>query len=119
MRRSGMKVTAAVVLSWLALAGGVCGANKEDGFVSLFNGKNLDGWVIKGKKEGWEVKNGILRSEGAKGGEWVRSEKEYGDFILKLDWKVSKDGNSGAFRRVPDRGAPWQTATRCRFPTPR
>lgn len=85
------------------------GAEPDDGFVPLFNGRNLDGWVIKGKAEGWQVKDGVLRSEGAKGGDWIRTEKEYGDFILKLDWKVSKGGNSGVFIRVPDQGAPWQT----------
>jgi hypothetical protein len=82
-------------------------ADKDDGFVTLFNGKNLDGWVVKGKAEGWQVKDGILRSEGGKGGDWVRSAKEYGDFILKVDWKVAKNGNSGVFVRVPDQGAPW------------
>lgn len=109
MRRCGMSVLTSVMVSWLVLAGSVCGADKEDGFTPLFNGKDLDGWLIKGKAEGWQVKNGILRSEGGKGGDWVRSEKEYGDFILKLDWKISKDGNSGVFIRVPDKGAPWQT----------
>jgi len=80
-----------------------------DGFVSLFNGKNLDGWVLNGKPEGWEVKEGLLRSEGGKGGNWIRSEKEYGDYIFKTDWKVSKGGNSGIFIRAADKGNPWQT----------
>ena len=51
----------------------------------------------------------MIHSDGAKGGDWLRSEKRYGDFILKLDWKVSKEGNSGVFIRVSDTGAPWQT----------
>lgn len=88
---------------------GLDGADdKDDGFVSLFNGKDLDGWVVMGKKEGWQIENGVLRSDGAKGGDWVRSAKEYGDFVFKVDWKVSKDGNSGVFIRVPEKGAPWQ-----------
>jgi hypothetical protein len=99
----------ALVFGWLALPGSLQAEEKEKGFVSLFNGKNLDGWVIKGKSEGWQVKDGIIRSEGAKGGDWMRTKKEYGDFILKLEWKVSKGGNSGVFLRVPDKGAPWQT----------
>jgi hypothetical protein len=81
----------------------------EEGFVPLFNGQNLDGWVFKGKKEAWEVKDGVLRSEGGKGGEWIRTVKEYGDFILKVEWRVSKNGNSGVFIRAADAGAPWQT----------
>jgi hypothetical protein len=101
---------ALVMVGWLALAGSLEAEEKEKGFVPLFNGKDLDGWVIKGKKEGWQIlKGGILRSEGARGGDWVRTAKEYGDFILKLEWKVSKGGNSGVFLRVTDKGAPWQT----------
>lgn len=99
----------ATVACWLTPSGRLPAEDKDEGFVDLFNGKNLDGWVIKGKPEGWQVKDGIIRSEGAKGGDWLRSAKEYGDFILKLEWKVSKDGNSGVFLRVPDKGAPWQT----------
>lgn len=84
-------------------------AAEDDGFVPLFNGKDLTGWVVKGKMEGWKVQDGILHSDGAKGGDWIRSEKEYGDFIFKVDWKISKGGNSGVFIRVPDAGPPWQT----------
>jgi hypothetical protein len=97
------------VIGCLALGGALRGADTDEGFVPLFNGKDLAGWVIKGKAEGWAVKDGILRSEGAKGGDSIRTVKEYGDFILKVDWKVSPGGNSGVFLRVPDEGAPWQT----------
>ncbi len=109
MHRQNVNLMTLALAGWLVIAGGVQAEDKDEGFVPLFNGKDLDGWVIKGKAEGWQVKDGILRSEGAKGGDWIRSEKEYGDFILKLEWKVSKDGNSGVFLRVPDKGAPWQT----------
>ena len=97
MSRQGLRGLTCGLAGWLLLAGAVQSADKDEGFVPLFNGKDLTGWVIKGKPEGWQVKDGIIRSEGAKGGDWLRSEKEYGDFILKLDWKVSKDGNSGVF----------------------
>jgi Domain of Unknown Function (DUF1080) len=108
MRCGSLRAMTSVVAGWLAVAGVVQGEEKEKGFVPLFNGKDLSGWVVKGKAEGWKVKGGVIRSEGAKGGDWLRSDKEYGDFILKLDWKVSKGGNSGVFIRVPDKGAPWQ-----------
>src|SRR4051812_11679529 len=108
-----MKLTARCAVLGLAfvLAAVACRlpAAEEEGFVSLFNGKDLTGWVVKGKKEGWKVQDGILHSDGAMGGDWIRSEKEYGDFIYKVDWKISKGGNSGVFIRVTDEGAPWQT----------
>lgn len=81
----------------------------EEGFVPVFNGKNLDGWTVVGKPEGFTVKDGILRSEGAKGGNWIRLDREYADYILKLDWKVSKGGNSGVFIRARKDGNPWET----------
>jgi hypothetical protein len=109
MHRHVLRIAAWAAAGCLALAGGLRAEEKEEGFVPLFNGKDLDGWVVKGKEEGWQIKDGVLRSEGGKGGDWLRSAKEYGDFILKVEWKVSKEGNSGVFLRVADKGAPWQT----------
>ncbi len=107
MYRRGPQVFSLSLIGCLVLT--AIGADKDDGFTSLVNGKNLDGWIVKGKADGWQIKDGILRSEGAKGGDWIRSAKEYGNFILKVDWKVSKGGNSGVFLRATDKGAPWQT----------
>jgi hypothetical protein len=39
----------------------------------------------------------------------MRTEAEYGDFILKLEWRVSEDGNSGVFVRSAEEGNPWET----------
>ena len=85
------------------------GAIEEAGFVSLFDGKGLDGWIVMGKPQGWKIANGVIHSEGAQGGEWLRSEKIYGDFMLKLEWRVSKNGNSGVFLRSTRAGQPWLT----------
>jgi len=81
-------------------------AAKKEGFKPLFNGKNLDGWTTTGN---WFVEDGILRLEprpGEKG--WQRydaylwADKKYGDFILDLEFRIQKGGNSGAFIRVGD-----------------
>jgi hypothetical protein len=81
----------------------------DEGFVSLFNGKDFSGWVSMGKMEGWQIKDGIIRSEGATGGYWLRAEKQYRNFIWKVDWKVSKGGNSGVYIRSAKEGIPWDT----------
>jgi hypothetical protein len=77
----------------------------EFGHRSLFNGKDLTGWI--GAKEPadkcWEVQDGLIVCNGAKG-TWLRSDKEYGDFNLRLDFQVSAGGNSGVFVRVPEDG---------------
>ncbi len=81
----------------------------EEGFVPLFNGENLEGWVVTGNAEGFQVVDGVIHSDGNSGGHWMRTETEYGDFILKLEWKVSENGNSGVFVRADDEGEPWLT----------
>ena len=79
------------------------------GFLRLFNGENLDGWTIMGDSAGWSVENGMIRSEGQHGGEWLRFNEPQSDFILKLDWRVSRDGNSGVYIRAAEAGLPWET----------
>ena len=79
------------------------------GFLNLFSGENLDGWTIMGDPAGWSVENGIIRSEGLQGGDWLRFNEPQSDFILKLDWKVSENGNSGVFIRAAEEGRPWET----------
>ncbi|REJ87034.1 MAG: DUF1080 domain-containing protein [Planctomycetota bacterium] len=99
----------ALALLFFPLAATAADTPDDDGFVSLFNGENLDGWTVMGEKDGFQVKDGVIHSDGETGGQWMRSEKMYGDYILKVDWRVSKDGNSGVFIRAEEEGAPWIT----------
>jgi hypothetical protein len=82
----------------LAQAGG------EDAFVPLFNGKDLDGWEVRehkaGDKDKWSAKDNVLTAMPGSG--WIGTTKMYGDFVLRLEWRVPLNGNSGVFLRVPD-----------------
>ena len=82
----------------VALAGG------NDGFVPLFNGKTLDGWEVRefkgGDKDKWSVVDGVLTAKPGSG--WIGTTKMYGDFVLRLEWRIPVNGNSGVFLRVPD-----------------
>jgi hypothetical protein len=78
-------------------------------FLKLFNGRNLDGWTIMGDPAGWSVQDGVIRSEGGKGGGWLRFNEPQSDFVFKLDWKVSRNGNAGAYIRAAEEGLPWET----------
>ncbi len=85
-------------------------AERERDYELLFDGEDLtEHWVIMGNPEGWTVKDGVIHSDGGKGGEWLRSKKEYSDFILRLEWRVSPGGNSGVFFRCLEEGHPWVT----------
>ena len=72
-----------------------------DGFVPLFDGKTLTGWRQYKKNEapqGWSVEDGVLVGTG-KGGD-IMTVGEYGDYELRLDWKIAPGGNSGIIYRV-------------------
>lgn len=74
----------------------------EDGWISLFDGKSLKGWApYKGKKIGdaWVVQDGMLHLKGAGGGTII-TKKQFDNFILEFDWKISPGGNSGIMYRV-------------------
>ena len=80
---------------------------EEETFTSLFNGQDTSGWeVVGGPAESWSVQDGILATNG-EGGGWLSTDREYGDFELRLEFKVPEDGNSGVFIRAPREGAPW------------
>ena len=68
-----------------------------------FNGKNLDGWVVPNNNLWWTVDNGILvsKSDPAKKGSILWTEKEYENFIIKLDFKFGEGTvDSGVFLRT-------------------
>lgn len=73
----------------------------EEEFTPLFDGKSLDGWTTKGGKpvtKGWSVEQGVLVRVGRGGA--IYSSKEFADFELQFDWRISKNGNSGIKYRV-------------------
>ena len=94
------------------------GSKNEEGFVPLLNGKDLSGWKVMGKEPGWTVKDGVIHSDAKKEGYWLRSEKEFGDYILKVEWKVSEGGNSGVFIRCDKEGNPWVTGYEIQISNP-
>lgn len=66
----------------------------------LFNGKNLDGWIIYGTEK-WYVEDGLLISESGpdKGYGYLGTEADYDDFEITLEFKQEANGNSGVFIR--------------------
>ena len=62
------------------------------GFVSLFNGKDFTGWrVPQGDNGHWRIVDGVIDYDAgseAAGEKDLWTEKEYGDFVLRLDWRI-------------------------------
>lgn len=95
---------------------------QADGWESLFDGKTTKGWHTYGKKtigNAWKVQEGVLHLDAAskkqgqiEGGDIVTDE-EYGNFDLKLEWKIAPKGNSGIIFFIKEDSAkypvPWHT----------
>ena len=92
----------------------------KDGFVTLYNGKDLTGWKTNGN---WiPQKDGSLLIQPRKGEKgWQRydayltSEKKYKDFILQVDYKYPKGGNSGVYFRIGNPKDPVKTGIECQI----
>jgi hypothetical protein len=101
-------------------------------FVPMFNGKDLSGWhglvgnpitragmspkelAAKQKEadlkmsDNWNVRDGMIWFTGK--GDNLCSVKEYGDFELYLDWRITKDGDSGIYLRGSPQVQIWDTS---------
>jgi len=77
--------------------------NASRNYTMIFDGKTLEGWRIAGDGKFVVVpKDKSIQSDGGLGILWYTKQK-YGDFDLRLEWKVSeKDDNSGIFVRFPE-----------------
>jgi len=106
----------------------------EYGFESLFNGKDLSGWkglvenpIARSKmkpealataqekanekiKSDWLVKDGLLLFSGH--GDNLATEKQYGDFELYVDWKITAKGDAGIYLRGTPQVQIWDTSRR-------
>ncbi|MAP07372.1 MAG: glycosyl hydrolase [Rhodopirellula sp.] len=99
---------ALTITTWLCATIAVTATAKEseDGFVSLFNGKDLSGWVKRGGSAKYRVEDGAIVGEcvpDTPGNTFLCSEKEFGDFVLKLRYKFLESGNSGVQFRSASR----------------
>ena len=73
----------------------------ERGFKDLFNGKNLDGWtLVNGSGKGYVVENGVLVCPEDGGGNLL-TDKDYANFVLRFEFKLSPGGNNGVGIRAP------------------
>src|SRR5256714_8519970 len=82
----------------LAMTVTALSADNDEKFVSLFNGRNLDGWVnVNCAPETWSVQDGMIHCTGHPIGA-LRTPRQYENFILELEWRhLTSGGNSGVF----------------------
>ena len=84
----------ALLLPLLVASAGLVAADKEvpSGFTSLFNGQDFAGWKVpEGDNGHWKIVDGVIdydaRSE-SKGDKCLWTDKSFGDFVLRMDWRL-------------------------------
>ncbi|MCF2444404.1 DUF1080 domain-containing protein [Dyadobacter sp. CY345] len=98
----GFGKTALIALFSLAFTGNESQAQTTGKWVKLFDGKTLNGWHSWQESSvlpQWKVEDGAIVLAD-KGGKDLVTDKEYGDFELELEWKISEGGNSGIIYHV-------------------
>lgn len=89
-------------------------------WVSLFDGASFKGWHeygVEGISKQWKIEDGAmvyhLDQERVNGEHYnLVSDKEYTNFELSIDWRISEVGNSGVFwgiKELPELGHPYQS----------
>lgn len=78
----------------------------EEGFVTLFDGRNLDAWLT-GPNNAWVIEDGVLAVKREFDGQehnadYLWTKEQYGDFVLELEFKTGEMTNSGVFLRTSD-----------------
>jgi hypothetical protein len=94
-----MKYTLVAVLGLLLATPAAAQTPGGKGWVALFNGKDLSGWVNNGQEK-WVVEDGTILGESTVGHYgYLTTEKTYSNFSLRVKFKPETDGNSGVFTR--------------------
>jgi len=114
MRRVSKAIVAAALMVGLVAAGEVRSASAEEGWITLFDGKSLDGWHKNPTKIGhgtggqWTVEDGAITGQqdppGSGNGGILLTDKMFKNFELELDIKPDWGICSGLFLRANDKG---------------
>jgi hypothetical protein len=80
---------------------GAATTREDEGFVPLFDGQTLEGWVLKGRTgPGYRVEDGKIVCPPGGGGNLL-TEKEYSDFVLRFEFRLFEGSNNGLGIRAP------------------
>jgi hypothetical protein len=99
MNKAIIALPALLLMAAIPFSRTVFSNNAGGGWKTLFDGKTTRGWHTYGKPHAdaqWEVKDGALHLDKAKKGQGdLTTDGVYGNFDLRLEWKISPKGNSG------------------------
>jgi len=98
-----LSLQASIALVLLVVSAQAAEPTAEPGFTPLFDGKSLNGWQIG--TDSYAVQDGAIVSQ-PKGSKHLYTTKEFSDFDLKFEFKLTPGANNGIGIRVPLTGDP-------------
>lgn len=101
------RLWAGLVALTLCISGATPAAD-EPGFVSLFDGKSLDGWKINENPASWSIKDGAIVCKGERSHMfYVKDEKPFKDFELRVDVLTKPKANAGIYFHTKYQDKDW------------
>jgi hypothetical protein len=97
-----MKRLSSIAMGFFLVGFTVSGCSQliaDGGWITLFDGSNLDNWNSIGKAN-WRLADGLLQAD--KGNGYLVSKNSYTDFQIRAEFWVDDDANSGIFIRCAD-----------------
>ena len=80
----------------------------EEGWVTIFDGKSLDGWKINESKDSWKLEDGALVANGNRSHAfYVGDDKPFKNFELKVEVQTKKGSNGGIFFHTKYQDSDW------------
>lgn len=87
------RITALLLAAALLVGVQTGTAQAPEGFESIFNGRNFDGWKVpEGDNGHWQVVNGVIDYDAeseAEGDKSLYTDREFGDYVLRIDWRIT------------------------------
>lgn len=88
----------AAALSLIAFSASFAAEEDDEGWVTIFDGKSLDGWKINENQETWTLKDGMLIAKGDRSHIfYVGHDRPFKNFELKVDVKAAHNSNGGIY----------------------
>ena len=92
IRKLMMAVPAVLLAAGLTLAD-----KKDDGFVTISNGKDFSGWKASENKDSWSMKDGAFVAAGPRSHLFYQADKPFTNFELKVDVMTLPGSNGGIY----------------------
>lgn len=92
------KLNYLMALALLLVASTVRAEEKEEGFITIFDGKSYDGWKINENEKSWSIEDGAFKAKGDRSHLfYVGEHSDLKDFELKIDVMTLKNSNGGIY----------------------